>query len=193
VDPPLDGEVAESPDFSVQGEEAPKKVSRRFNPSSREVIANQLVTGTPHSEIASLHNCDVADISKLARSRDMKDRVERRRTQLLESSSKIMFKWLLHADRLADDQLKCALSSGPDQYRARTWILDRVSPSRSVNQQQVEINHNINHEVMVGINEAIREVNKAIPTEALPEMSEGTLLDGSTALPPLDYAMDEDS
>lgn len=181
--PPAGGEPPLTPN-------APTR--RRLPNTTKDTIAQQLVMGAPYSEIAALHHLDLTYVHQMVRSDDMKDRVAARRQQLMDASSRVMFKFLLHADRLAEDQVNCALVPGPDQYKARTWILDRVAPARSVSQQQVDVNIHASHEVMVGLRDTLREVNQALgkPKSGL---SDVRLLDGKTALPPVDYEMDEDS
>lgn len=160
---------------------------------ARKTIAHQIVMGMSYSEIAALHKLDPSQVHNMARAQDMQQLIQEQRTYLMESSSRIMFKFLMHADQLADDQIADASNRGsPNNYKARTWILDRVSPQRHVSQQQVDINHNITHEVMLGLADAIKEVGQVLPGSKGNGKTDGiALLDGKTALPPVDYDLED--
>src|SRR3990172_10407786 len=101
-----------------------------------------------------------------------------------------MFRFVFHADTLAQQQLDCALTPNPDQYRARTWILERIVPQRSVSQSQVDVNLNVNHEIMLGLKDALVETAKVL--DLRPTTPSITLLDGKSAMPQVDYDLGDD-
>ena len=169
----------------------PPRSARGLTALARDTIATQLVSGLTYSEIARLHNLTPEQVKSLAGTANMQTAIEERREHMMAAGSRLMFKWLLHADRLADDQLTCALTPGPDQYRARTWILEKVSPTRHVSQSEVTVNHNVHHEVMVGLKDALVETAKVL--EIRPDQSGIALLEGKSAMPPVDFAMDDET
>jgi hypothetical protein len=188
--PPVAREMGTPGNRSSSAAPAPR---RRFSKEAKKTVAHQVVMGMAYSEIASLHNADPQQINAMVRTDEMRDLIAEQRTRLLDSGSRIMFKFMMHADRLAEDQVNDALGSGPNHYKARTWILERVAPARSVSQQQVEVNHHITHEVMVGLGDALKEVNKAVAGRTGTGTGGIALLDGKSALPPADYDMDVDT
>lgn len=168
-------------------------VGRRHPPITercKDQLAEQYLLGMPISEMAHLHGFDPKRVSQLFRSDEMKERVSLKRAHLLEGNNKVMFKFLLHADTLAQAQVDCALTAGPDQYKARTWILERIAPARSTSQSQVDVNVNVNHEVMVGLRDALTETAKVL--ELRPTIGGIALLDGKSAMPPSNYEMEDE-
>ena len=157
---------------------------------SKDQMAQQHVLGMPISEIANLHGFEARRVSALFRTQEMQDRVEAKRVHLMDGANKVMFKFLLHAEGLAQAQVDCALSPGPDQYRARTWILERIAPARSTSQANLDVNVSVNHEVMVGLRDALKETAKVL--ELRPTTEGISLLDGRSAMPPSSYDMGDD-
>jgi hypothetical protein len=146
----------------------------------------------PPSEIAALHNQSVARISALLRSDDLKKRIADKRAHLLEGASRVMFKFLLHAEELAEAQVTDALDrSNRNHYAARTWILERVAPARSTSHSTVDVNHHVHHEVLVGLKQALDDTNVVL--QQRPNGNGMVLLDGRSAMPPTEYDLgDED-
>lgn len=156
----------------------------------KDQLAEQHLLGMPISEMAHLHGFDPKRVSYLFRSDEMKARIDAKRAHLLDGTNKVMFKFLLHAETLAQAQVDCALTDGPDQYKARTWILERIAPARSTSHSQMDVNVNVNHEVMVGLRDALTETAKVL--ELRPTTSGISLLDGKSAMPPSNYEMGDE-
>ena len=189
--PPSPAEPAEFSPRTPEVHPGPGRLSsRHWTSIAKDTITHQTIGGMVPSEIARFHSVDVADIHRLLNTKDMKDRLAGRRAELMEASTRIMFKWMLHADRLADDQVKDALDpSSPNQYKARTYILDQVSPKRTISQQQVDVHHHATYEIMLGLKDVLTEIRSAVPND--PSNGGFKLLDGKTALPPVDIELDD--
>ena len=170
-----------------------RAVSARHAPLTnlaKDAIAEQAAMGMGPSELARLHQRDPGQISQLLRTTWMQERIAAKKEHILSANSRVMFRFLLHADTLAQQQLDCALTPNPDQYRARTWILERIVPQRSVSQQQVDVNLNVNHEIMLGLKDALVETAKVL--DLRPTTPSITLLDGKSAMPQVDYDLGDD-
>lgn len=155
---------------------------------TRDQLAHQYALGVPISEMAELHGLEARKLSALFRSDEMKALVQAKQTELVAGANKVMFKFLLHAEQLAQAQVDCALQPGPDQYKARTWILERIAPARSTSQSSLDVNVNVNAEVMHGLTLALKETAKVL--EVRPTTDGIALLDGKAAMPPSNYQMD---
>lgn len=160
--------------------------------STRDTIAEQSLMGMPPSEIATLHGQPVARISALLRTDDLKKRMADKRAHLLEGASRVMFKFLLHAEQLAQDQVDDARNrENRNHYAARTWILERVAPARSTSHSTVDVNHHVHHEVLVGLKQALDDTNLVLAGR--PNGSGVVLLDGHSAMPPADYDLGDET
>lgn len=178
-----------SPDAtpSASGTVGPRRL---YTERCRQQLAEQYLLGMPITEMAAVHGEDPKRISKLFRTKEMQSMIEQRRGELLQAGAQVMFKFLLHADTLAQQQLDCALSQGPDQYKARTWILERIAPARSTSQSSVDVNVNVHAEVMGQLAMALQETAKVL--NVTPSTGGIALLDGKNAMPPSSYEMPED-
>jgi len=180
--------------LSVPGGDPARAVPARHAPLTnlaKDTIAEQAAMGMGPSELARLHQRDPAQISALLRTTWMQERIAAKKEHILSANSRVMFRFLLHADSLAQAQLDCALTPNPDQYRARTWILERIVPQRSVSQSQVDVSLNINHEIMLGLKDALVETAKVL--DLRPATPSITLLDGKSAMPRVDYDLGDET
>lgn len=191
-EPPLAGEPGEgfTPSTPDQAEAGQGEAGVQLTALARDAIAEQAAMGLLPSEIARHHQLPVDRISRLLRRPSMKELVDRKRQHLLEAGGRVMFRFLLHADTLAQAQLECAFSPGPDQFKARTWILERIVPNRSVQQQQVDVNLAVHHEVLVGIKSALEKSSKLLDVKPSKATEGIKLIEGKDALPPLEPTTD---
>jgi hypothetical protein len=154
----------------------------------KDLIANQAAGGITTRELADLHEYSYEGMRRLLATDDMQARIAEQRTSLMQAGSRAMFRMLLYSDELMAAQVNDALGAGPNQYKARTWILERIIPQRTSSSTDVNVNVAIQQEVFGGLTEALRELRTVNigGNDVLPEAPR--LVDGADALPSLDTA-----
>ena len=149
-----------------------------------ETIADQVLLGAGTGELAEALGYSPGGMRRLIQSPAIQDRLGKRRQHLLEAGARQFFRFLMNADRLAQDQLRDALDPGSkDNYKARTWILERIMPQRQQQSGEVNVALAINNEVMVQLGEALKATSSSL---AGAHTGTPVLLEGKKALPPVD-------
>ena len=156
----------------------------RATDATKDTVADHVLMGTGVGELARQLGYTPAGLRNLINSEDVQQRIASRRARLMEAGSRAYFRFLMNADRLAQDQLTEALDPGShNQYRARTWILECIMPKRTASQADVNVSLAINHEVVVGLRDALTATAKVLDAE---HIGYPVLLEGKKALPPID-------
>jgi hypothetical protein len=164
-------------------DEQPEPLERSLTPQLRDTLADQAILGMGSAELAELHQVDVAKMRRWLSADSVRQRVEERRERLLAMASRAHFRFLMVADDLARAQVNEALDpSSPNQYKARTYILDRVLPTRHAVGGEQTINVQINNQVLGELAAAVQGANSARlgGTSGSP-----MLIAGKDALPPI--------
>lgn len=148
------------------------------NQQLKQLIAGELAAGHSVVEIAERHGYSPRGMARLCRTKEVQGLVEAEQARLLQASDRIMFRFLLHADALAQGMVEDATNpSSPRQMDARKYILDRILPSRSTSQGGVNVNLAITKELVKDLSEAMGSLGqrgyRAYTIEASPHLHEG--------------------
>jgi hypothetical protein len=149
----------------------------------KALVAQQAATGVSTAELARTHEYSYEGMRRLLATEEMQELVRQEQEQFAAAGTRAMFRYLMHADALVEAQIADALDrNNPNHYRARTYILDRITPNpKEQGGRELNVNLAINQEVAVGLTsalEGIREVS---------DQPRGTvrLIEGKDALPKL--------
>lgn len=150
----------------------------------KHLIAQQAAAGLSCAELARAHEYTYEGMRELLATPDLQQAVEREREVFVAAGTRAMFRFLMHLDQLVDAQLADAMDrNNPNNYKARTWILERVLPQqKDRSPAELNVNLGITQEVAIGLSTAIENINRV--NETMP-MGQVRLIAGKDALPKL--------
>jgi hypothetical protein len=144
----------------------------------KRLVAWELAAGHSISELAERHSYTPRGMSKLCRSPEVQKLVEEEQARVMAAGERTLFKFMLHADALAQGMVDDALNaSSPRQMEARKYILDRIVPTRSTQQAGVNLNLQITREVVRELGEAMKGLKdrplRSLDIESTPHLIAG--------------------
>lgn len=177
-------QLALFPELEASAPSAPLAQRERLLTNDlKETLAGQLVNGLTSTELAELHGVEVQKMRKWLASEGVQERATEKRERVIAKAAQAHMRFLMVADQLAKDQVQEALDpSSPNQYKARTYILDRVLPQRTTSTGEHSINIQINNGVIRDLAAAVEGASRA----RLGSVSGApSLIAGKDALPPI--------
>lgn len=167
----------------------PEKVSLGFDrragvsikDTDKVLIAQYAAASYTTGEIATLFKYTFAEVQRHLARKSVQVTVESETNQLLETARRGFGRWLLHADKLYQDQLDDALNDKcPHHYDARKYILGHLAAQRQSVVATVDVNLNMSNEVMAGLTAALKGAGAALQGEVVGNTG---LLAGKEAMP----------